>query len=391
MVGSSIVDVAIGLALVYFILALVCSSISEFVAQLLGLRARYLRAGLQTLLGARLDEFYEHPHISSLGKIAPTGWWGRIAAALKPTAGASLHPSYVPSRAFSLALLDTVAPAGEPVQGAAAARPVLTFDEVRAAIAALPIPEAELRRALLVCFDAANYDLDQARRNVEQWFDNSMERVSGWYKRRIQWILLGLGLLATLILNVDTAQIAAALWKSPQLRSALVASAQGSARNLYTLDKTRCDPKSEDCTKHLAEVEARLVSIDAQLKLLQSEGLPIGWNTCPSLRPAPATQTVTAKPAHEAPPTAGLLSAAMAAPLSQAPAAALVTSDCSRGGSDWIELRQGFWLQTGEPPYVAKFLGLLITALAVSFGAPFWFDLINKFLNLRGSGDKPAK
>jgi hypothetical protein len=36
-----------------------------------------------------------------------------------------------------------------------------------------------------------------------------------------------------------------------------------------------------------------------------------------------------------------------------------------------------------------KAAGLAITVLAVSLGAPFWFDLLNKLANLRASGPKP--
>jgi hypothetical protein len=35
--------------------------------------------------------------------------------------------------------------------------------------------------------------------------------------------------------------------------------------------------------------------------------------------------------------------------------------------------------------------GWILTALAVSLGAPFWFDVLNNFVNLRLSGAKPAK
>jgi len=35
-------------------------------------------------------------------------------------------------------------------------------------------------------------------------------------------------------------------------------------------------------------------------------------------------------------------------------------------------------------------LGWLITALAISLGAPFWFDLLNKFVQLRQVGTRPA-
>ena len=38
-----------------------------------------------------------------------------------------------------------------------------------------------------------------------------------------------------------------------------------------------------------------------------------------------------------------------------------------------------------------KFLGLLVSAFAVSLGAPFWFDLLSKFVNIRGAGVPPEK
>ena len=39
---------------------------------------------------------------------------------------------------------------------------------------------------------------------------------------------------------------------------------------------------------------------------------------------------------------------------------------------------------------LSKILGLAVTILAVMLGAPFWFDLLNKVTNLRGTGGKPA-
>src|SRR5262249_4522387 len=38
--------------------------------------------------------------------------------------------------------------------------------------------------------------------------------------------------------------------------------------------------------------------------------------------------------------------------------------------------------------WAIKLLGLLATALAVSLGAPFWFDLLNKLVSLRGAGKR---
>jgi hypothetical protein len=61
------------------------------------------------------------------------------------------------------------------------------------------------------------------------------------------------------------------------------------------------------------------------------------------------------------------------------------------------------WIPGADDPYkrdqipvgfvgwLVKLLGLLITVCAVSLGAPFWFDMLSKFVNLRGSGTRPGE
>ena len=48
-------------------------------------------------------------------------------------------------------------------------------------------------------------------------------------------------------------------------------------------------------------------------------------------------------------------------------------------------------LPNDELGWIIKLLGILFTTFAVSLGAPFWFDLLNKFVNIRGSGAPPPK
>ena len=36
-----------------------------------------------------------------------------------------------------------------------------------------------------------------------------------------------------------------------------------------------------------------------------------------------------------------------------------------------------------------KLAGLIVTAFALTLGAPFWFDLLNKFINFRATGPPP--
>ena len=38
-----------------------------------------------------------------------------------------------------------------------------------------------------------------------------------------------------------------------------------------------------------------------------------------------------------------------------------------------------------------KIIGILLSAIALSLGAPFWFDTLSRFVNVRNSGPQPAK
>ena len=44
---------------------------------------------------------------------------------------------------------------------------------------------------------------------------------------------------------------------------------------------------------------------------------------------------------------------------------------------------------SGTGGWAAAGVGWLLTAIAISFGAPFWFDVLGKVSNLRAAGHKP--
>jgi hypothetical protein len=57
---------------------------------------------------------------------------------------------------------------------------------------------------------------------VEIWFDHSMDRVSGWYKRRTQFVLFLVAVVSAVLLNVDTVAISRSLGKNQSLRDSVV-------------------------------------------------------------------------------------------------------------------------------------------------------------------------
>lgn len=300
MFGSTILEVAIGLGLLFLFLSIVSSQVSELISRYMGLRSRELEAGIRNLLrDSHFDEHakkvYEHPMVAHLS-----------------LPNRKRRPSYIPARSFAVALLDTVAPAEDGKSP--------TVKSLRSTVDKIENPY--VRAQLLSIIDNSEDDLVSVRAGVEAWYDDAMDRVSGWYKRRLQTIILAIALFITLATNADSLMIANNLFRDATLRSTVVAAAQSSAAPVSAV------------VSDLGQTEATQVAPNVQNLDLQQLHLPLGWST--------------------------------------------------DAGSERA-------LPDGFSGWTTKIIGLLLTALAVSLGAPFWFDTLNKMINLRMAGAKPAR
>ena len=307
MFGSAALDVVFGLVFTYLVLSLICTAANEAIAGLFAMRARFLERGIQNLLadpgGTGLaQEFYDHPLMRSLTR--RTGRLTRREGLRKP--------SYIPSRVFSLVLLDLLggrAPAGE--------KRGLPADSkgIGAALESIRRTNPELERCLGLLWQDAGVEVAAFRTAVERWFDDGMERVSGWYKKRAQLLSVLLGAAIAVGLNVDTLAVAKALWNDDTLRSAVVKQAEA---------VSQARPKTD---------------VAAGVTTLEQLTLPIGWTWG---RREPEARSDYPQSIEDVP----------------------------------------------RPP--AKAIGLLLTAAAISLGAPFWFDLLSKVARIRTSGARPA-
>jgi hypothetical protein len=243
-----------------------------------------------------LGDFYKHPLVTGLMDEGESGQ-GKF--------------SYMSARSFAKVVMDLVTPQ-QPGS--------ITFDQLETGIKNLP--DGDVKTALLALIQNTNNNLEQAQRAIEGWFDDTMDRVSGWYKRRTQlWTLIVAGVL-TIATNADTLHIARQLWTEPVLRSAVVESAKERAAQPRppvnvgnTNPDSRTNPKdSSGGSDVLTDAESALVGQILGWKGVQGGGVP-----------------------------------------------------------DWFE----------------RVAGWILTILAVSLGAPFWFDTLNKFVNLRSAGKSP--
>jgi hypothetical protein len=290
--------VAIGLTLVYFVMSLFASTINEGISAAFGWRARFLEKWLARVLSdvddptarrTAVKEFLAHPLIDAAAK-PPRAW--------RLNTSSDRGPAYIATEVFSAAVL-TPRPAAPDAPSALAD-----------AIDALP-SEYLKKVARALCTEAVK-DVEQLRAELERWYDNSMERVSGWYKRRVQLMLAVIGLALAIAVNADTLQIVQSLWSDKTVRAAVVAEAGR--------------------TTSSGQPPADLKNIANQVKQIKALDIPLGWRL-------------------------------------------------TRGDPRDLPHSLRGWL--------GKVLGLLLTAIALSLGAPFWFDLLSRVARIRFSGPPP--
>ena len=290
--SSPIVDVAVGLIFIYVVLSLLASSVQEWIASVFGLRSRNLYQGIRRLVGEHYaTEVYNHPMIRRLAKKdrwpvhdepGKMGFWKRMPIGiwhwLFPKA-----PSYIDSRTLSTVLMAVIAERRAKPGDGSDKDGVEDVDQIVRTIRGL------------------NGDTDSdANAGLAEWFDEGMNRVSGWYKRKAKAWIVGVAVAITLVTNASTIHIAEQLWVDDSLRTALAE--QGVA---------------------LAEAGTSLDELEESHRAATVKALPISWNRGPP-----------------------------------------------EGGVEWGK----------------SVVGWLITVMAISLGAPFWFDLLGRVANLRGSG-----
>jgi hypothetical protein len=319
--GSQILDIAIGLGFIYLIFALACTALNELIAGWRDHRMEHLARGISNLLDrdnklkcsvngkeeSVIDLFYRHPLIKALNENGT-------------------RPSYIPPATFARTMVDLVAP----TEGAE----IRDKEFITKRISENLKDNSDLQRVLLSMVGEIKEDISELNDKLESWFDDTMDRVSGWYKRHTQKVIFILSLVLVLLANADSIQIAKQLANNPVLRQAMVVRAEQVVAdpNKYTVS----DGNSEEVGKEFEKVTAEIMDTS---KL----GLSLGWQGD------------------------GL------------------TNLLAQNGLDSWRVPQ-VWAAL-----LSKFTGLFITVLAASLGAPFWFDMLNKIMSVRSVGKSPRE
>jgi hypothetical protein len=342
MTGIPTIDIIFGLAFVYLLFSLLVTTIQEIVATNFGFRAKILERAIVRMLededqfklrigsifslfiknnrkvGTGLSrQFYNHPLIKFMGE-------GKHHT----------KPSYIKKESFSKVAIDLLrgesARPGDDIQKLIQG----AIEKKKANWGNTPIGDQTLQYLKSIWTDAQG-DVEEFREHLENWFDEIMERASGWFKKYTQLVLLFISMGIAVLFDVDTLKIADKLNKDPKLRDQLIQQADAfinQRADLYTESLQNKSNTTGSDSLGLADYE--------QLRINRA--------------------------------------------MLMARADSLLNSDISKA-SGVLGLGIGKFEYNGFPALMKSILGWILTALALSMGAPFWFDILNKLMKMRSS------
>lgn len=332
-----ILDLVVGMIFVYFLLSIICSSAVEIILSANKIRAKVLEKwlcrifskevtidGKTTSLGIAIMDHYTTTALSKTGR----------------------STSYMDAKNFTSALLEKITydpskPLNIPAK----------IQDLVESIQKSDLLPLELKRVFLMYAneaietfnamkDKVTSEVDLFRGKIENWFDTSMQRVSGSFKSRYMrpWTFF-VAALAAILLNADSMSLAKYLYSNPDARVKLANQAMNDVKDsslqhyLYDLKKSTDFTRNDSVKATFEQIQANMSEREDDIKIAKQsleDVIPLGWDT----------ET---------------------------------------------------WNKTIASPgsFLLKLLGLVLTVFAIMMGAPFWFDTLNKISNLRGTGNKP--
>lgn len=371
MINSGILDIIIGLVFIYLLYSLLATIIQEIIATHFGFRAKMLERAIFRMLedenrfksrfksifylfkksgnggkrNSASGEFYNHPLINFLGEDNSRN-----------------KPAYLNRQCFSKVMVDLLR--GDDVKPDDEVKPLIqkSLDEQKLNWGNVRLSD-ETHRFLKSIWADAKGDVPQFKANLENWFDETMDRASGWYKKHTQIVLFFVGLSISIVFNVDTLKIVDKLEKDPKLREQIVQQADAFIQEHPNLDTDLIQQEIE-----YKKAVAQRMKIDSSLKKNNLDAVLEDSLKLVKYQLLKARRDTLLNRSEK------LLKNDIKS-INHSLGLEWESYDCNSNLLKCILL---------------SLLGWTVTALALSLGAPFWFDLLNKLMKLRGSVATPT-
>jgi hypothetical protein len=294
----ALLNIVIGIVFVMLLFSLLASTIMELVSSFMSLRGKMLAKALRNMLQDQTVDFFKHPYFKQLQNGSNANPSNRFTA--------GVEPSYINPETFSAIVLDMLLANGRSVAEG--------VDD---------LPEGNMKDMLHFVMRKSGDDPSTVSKQLELWFNDVMDRLSGSFKRTIQGINFVIGIGLAIGFNVDPMTIYHSLSVNAAFRESLV----GSAGNFVDANAAR--------SAGMQQIDGFVMAKDKVSNLVASNihalesPLGIGW-----------------------------------------------------GQVDHRDINFRWWF--------LHLVGWFVTALSITLGSSFWFDLLKSLVNMRGSGPAPA-
>ena len=289
--------------------------------------------------------------------------------------------------------------------------------------------------------DEEGESLESVKNSLKKWYNDTSDRVSGWYKRNTQVVLFLFALVVSAAMNVDSLRIARRLMQDPALRSAVseaakvefdaqqklsrtadetqaAASAAEALARTHPEDASRTKTLADDAARKRAEADAvalrrddarnatfridSALKADSEKKKADAEKAEKDFDAAdkkardekdPAMKTRLLADAETSRKARDVARTA--FEDAESRTAYGSVHSQLSILGIPLGWDDEDEVKKAralIWPSARYPRYVGgmKLLGLLLTTVALSMGGPFWYDVLNNLVNVSSTGKKPV-
>lgn len=355
MFNSSILDMVVLLFFTYFISSVLLSVIMEMIATVSKMRSKELESNLKTLFFDKSGAWRKYVE----DKILKSPYY----QALQKTD--SSKPSYIPAENFAKAVLESFRTDNNPLSVASIQAKIAQSDNL------LP---PDLQKVVLGYIDTADAKIENLQKQLEGFYDNAMDRAGGWYKRRIKLISFFVALILVALLNIDTIEIIQKSTHNPEALKAEADRISSEVPKMKYSDSTFIFTNSvthnADTIKikdgnptTIAKLQKQVETLNAVKGQLDNKVFSIGYKDMTDFK-----KEWTGDTCH------------------------VGCKDCDikakeedKGKGNTCKSR----VCLGLGHILLKLFGLFLTVLALQVGSTYWFDALNKVVNLRGTGKKP--
>lgn len=259
-----LLDIAIGLILIYTFLSLLASELTEFLTTVLRWRSNHLQQGIMTLLGesVALRRYPDQFKNTITGRLYSSSLISSMTHRSRRRKRA-VGLSYLPSEAFADALLEVLQslPQVERDVNQSADEFTLLMSKVENSDQLPSSLRNNLKRlanrtqAQTV---ATERYMERFRQEIALWYEQSMDRLSGTYRRNVKAFTVLIGSVLAVLINADSLYMLRRISENTATRSVII-------QNAVQIEGCQGDLSSPQCISEMNH-------------LLDVTTIPIGWH-----------------------------------------------------------------------------------------------------------------